>query len=140
MAILETITIGTELKVIQCGECGGIYALNKRYVDKKWEDGGYWTCPYCKNGWGYGESEMDRLKKKLSKANNDSTFLSNRLAREKASHEQTQMSLRGHKAAKTRIINRISKGVCPCCNRYFKDLHKHIENQHPNYCKQEEDK
>ena len=140
MAILETITIGTTLKVIQCGECGGVYALNKNYVDQKWTKGGYWTCPYCKCLWGYGESEIDRIKKELTHANNDSKLFSNRLAREKASHEQTQMSLRAHKAAKTRIKNRISKGICPCCNRYFKNLHKHIEMQHPDYCKTEEAK
>lgn len=137
MAILETITIGTQLKVIQCGECGGIYALNKRYVDMKWEGSGYWTCPYCICSWGYGKSEIDRMKEELKQAYKDTKFYSDRLANERAAHEQTQMSLRGHKAAKTRLINRVSKGICPCCNRYFKNLHAHMENQHSDYCKEE---
>ena len=129
----ETIILGVELETVHCGTCGGVYALGKRYIEKKYEEGGYWTCPYCGSSWGYGQSEMSRLKKRLENSESGLKSERNKLAAEKARHDQTKMSLRGQKAAKSRIKNRIAKGVCPCCNRYFENLHSHIEKKHPNY-------
>jgi len=126
--ILEKMEVTAALTKIQCGECGGVYALSERYVNYKREKGGYWICPYCKCGWGYSlkDSELEKAKKEAKRANDN-------LARERARHDQTQMSLRSHKAAKTRLKNRIAQGACPCCNRYFKNLHQHIKTKHPKY-------
>jgi hypothetical protein len=33
----------------------------------------------------------------------------------------------------TRIKKRVAAGVCPCCNRSFKDLARHMAGQHPDY-------
>ncbi len=32
-----------------------------------------------------------------------------------------------------RDLNRLKKGVCPCCNRSFSNLHKHLTKEHPKY-------
>lgn len=72
--------------------------------------------------------------------------LESKLARQRAMHDQTtaclrdkaeayKNSARAQKAAKTRIKNRVANGVCPCCNRHFKNLHAHMKNQHPDYTK-----
>ena len=34
-------------------------------------------------------------------------------------------------AALTRVKNRVSRGVCPNCNRTFKDLARHMASKHP---------
>ena len=36
----------------------------------------------------------------------------------------------------TRIKKRVANGVCPCCNRTFKDLAAHMSTQHPDYIEQ----
>lgn len=41
------------LAVINCGKCGGSYAISERYRAKCQEAGTGWTCPYCETGWGY---------------------------------------------------------------------------------------
>jgi hypothetical protein len=40
---------------------------------------------------------------------------------------------RAEKAAKTKIKNRVAKGVCPCCNRTFQNLADHMKSKHPDY-------
>jgi len=128
--ILEKMEVTTVLTKIHCGKCGGVYAISERYERQKQMNGGFWTCPYCKCSYGYSieKSELEKEKAKAKRAND--LFI-----REQAQHDQTKMSLRAHKAAKTKIKNRIANGVCPCCNRQFKNLHEHMKIKHPDYSK-----
>ena len=43
---------------------------------------------------------------------------------------RTATAYKGHV---TRIKNRIGKGVCPCCNRSFQNLARHMNSKHPDY-------
>lgn len=63
-----------------------------------------------------------------------------KLARERAAHDQTLASLKAQKAAATRARNerdkirkRVAHGVCPCCNRTFKQLDRHMAAKHPGF-------
>ena len=124
---LARINVEVELTEINCGECGGTYAINERYRLQAYQKGTSWTCPYCQVGWGYrGNSENDKLKRQLEKE---------RKRREWAEQEtkNTENRLRAQKAATTRIKNRVGAGVCPCCNKTFKQLARHMRSKHPNY-------
>lgn len=44
--------------------------------------------------------------------------------------ERSHAATRGHL---TRTKNRIAKGVCPCCNRHFANVERHMQSQHPHY-------
>ncbi|WP_159103999.1 hypothetical protein [Rhodopseudomonas sp. B29] len=33
----------------------------------------------------------------------------------------------------TKIKNRVGHGVCPCCNRTFANLARHMAGEHPGY-------
>lgn len=48
-----------------------------------------------------------------------------------AQHARNQA--RAQKAAKTRMKNRIANGVCPCCNRHFANVQRHIRTKHPEF-------
>jgi len=131
---LAKINFNVTLTEINCGECGGTYAINERYRQQQYEKGGSWTCPYCKTGWGYSENnENSRLKAEKEKLERRLTLEKNR--REVAEGEAQRQShlARGQKAAKTRLKNRIKNGVCPCCNRTFQNLAQHIKGQHPEF-------
>ena len=54
-----------------------------------------------------------------------------RTARAEAKHQKNVA--RSQKAAKTRLKNRVASGVCPCCNRTFKQLAAHMSRQHPEF-------
>jgi hypothetical protein len=129
-----TFVASTSLTTIQCGECGGTYAIQERYRAQRQEAGDGWNCPYCKCQWGYyGETEAQRLRRQLVQSQNS-------VVAERQRHDQTRADLRetelrriAQKGVTTRIKNRITKGVCPCCNRTFQDLQRHMAGKHPNY-------
>ncbi len=121
-------TINFQVTLIQetCLNCSGVFAVNRQWLQRKRESGGSWYCPYCQTGWHASETENMRLEAKLKSADN-------RLATEKARHDQTKASLSAQKGVTTRLKNRVKNGVCPCCNRHFKNLHSHMKNQHPDF-------
>ncbi len=63
----RVVELTTSFTTVSCS-CGGVYALPERYVEKKREVGGSWTCPYCKVGWGYsGKSQIEELSRELAR-------------------------------------------------------------------------
>lgn len=131
---LVAINFNVTLTEINCGECGGTYAINERYRAQKAIDGGSWNCPYCKCGWGYSNNnENAKLKKELEQTKRSLEFHSRNATAEREARERTQRQLSATRGAKTRIVNRIKHGVCPCCNRTFQDLQAHMATKHPDF-------
>src|SRR5258706_13368765 len=60
-----TFTESVTLTKIECGQCGGAYAINECYRKQREQESGFWNCPYCKTSWGYGDGENARLKREL---------------------------------------------------------------------------
>lgn len=54
-----------------------------------------------------------------------------RMARARADRERNRAN--GYKGHATRITKRAKAGVCPCCNRTFKQLAAHMSSQHPQF-------
>jgi hypothetical protein len=131
MVTLEQVTVSVAR--IACGGCGGVYAISEKYRKQKEQEGGGWHCPYCQCSWGYWDGENEKLKKQVQEAND-------RLAGERARHDQTRealahekhgaRSVRGHLS---RVKKRVAAGVCPCCNRTFQNLARHMVGQHPSF-------
>jgi len=119
---MSTTQIQISLTTFTCG-CGIVYGLNERFVEKLRENHNTFYCPNgCRNHFPQ-ETKEERLEKELH--------------RERQQHDQTkadleykEKSLRSNKGQMTKLKNRIEKGVCPHCNRYFKNLHKHIQGKH----------
>lgn len=127
-----TLLLGVNFQTDECS-CGGVYALTADFLRQARETGKSWKCPYCGMSRCYRESDVQRLQKQLSdkekaivaeRARHDQT-------REELSHTQRRLS--AAKGVNTRTKNRISRGVCPCCNRTFQDLQRHMATKHPSY-------
>ncbi len=115
------------LSTMNCGECGITFAMPETFRKDCKELGYTWYCP---NGHSriYSETDVNKLKRELAK--------------EESKHDQTSAKLRDtkiklscEKGQRTKLKNRIAKGVCPCCNRYFQNVKRHIDNKHPEYLK-----
>ena len=120
--------VSVKLTVINCHQCGGSYALNERYRLERQQKGGSWHCPYCGVASCYRESDNAKLQKEL--------------AQERAKHDQTRAELEHQakvakqvKAAHDRTVKRVKNGVCPCCNRTFCNVQRHMKSKHPEYVK-----
>ena len=122
-----SLEIFTDLVTIDCGKCGGTYAINERYRKQKAQEGGGWHCPYCQCSWGFFDnSENANLRRELALERKQKEW-----ARQEAKHAENRR--RAAAGQLTKIKRRVSRGVCPCCNRTFENLAKHMENKHPGY-------
>lgn len=123
----QALQLAVTLTSIDCGVCGGTYAISENYRENKWKTGGCWNCPYCQCRWGYSnDNELARTKKALEqeRARKDAA-----LARANESEQNLAQALRREKRTKTRLAN----GTCPCCKRTFKQLAAHMTRKHPDY-------
>jgi hypothetical protein len=112
-----------KMRKTECHKCGGVYALTENFDEQRKNDGGSWSCPYCKVSTVYCESSVQRLQKQLDAANKEKFRQAQEVtdALKEAKHFRDKFA---------RIKNRVEKGVCPHCNRYFKNVHRHMECKH----------
>jgi hypothetical protein len=120
------------IEVRCCPVCGIHYGVEEGWLDRKRQTGGSWHCP---NGDSlvFTETELDRQKARAERAERQRDSAYRERDREAENAEHARFRARAEKAAKTRLKNRIAKGVCPCCNRHFANVQRHIESQHPDY-------
>ena len=93
---------------------------------------------YCYRGhpMSFGhDSDIEKLKKQLEKKEELLQRQIKRTEWAKEAEKQTEYKRRAIKGQLTKVKNRIKNGVCPCCNRSFANMAKHMANQHPNYTK-----
>ena len=115
------------LEQMECGACGVIFAIPQEMYSSARRSGGWWHCPngHC-IGWEKGidhtkikelelelVAEKDRKNEALRRANEATE------AEQKAQDEMKRMK------------KRANAGVCPCCNRTFQHLARHMKTKHP---------
>jgi hypothetical protein len=99
---------------------------------------------YCLHGHGQvfakGKSEAEKLREQLDeerrrrqRAEQQIEYEAQirRQETERADRERNRAN--GYKGHATRITKRAKAGVCPCCNRTFKQLAAHMANKHPEF-------
>ncbi|GLU91324.1 hypothetical protein [Agromyces sp. NBRC 114283] len=129
---MTTLTYTSTLDSLTCGVCEIPFAIPRNKLAKVQADGSSFWCP---NGHkiSYHQSRNDELEAALAAERRRRQRAEARETSTRDQLEATERSLRGHKAAKTRIKNRIAAGVCPCCNRRFENLARHMSGQHPDF-------
>lgn len=129
----QTQTFFDTLVVEHCCSCGVSFGLSKDLYNKRVNDH---LDFYCPNGHGQhylGKSEADRLKDQLNEKERTISYLREANSNLHSKVTDKNHQIRAHKAAKTRILNRVKNGVCPCCNRHFTNLEQHMKTKHPNH-------
>lgn len=122
------LNVQTQLRAVSCYSCGTTFGMESRFYADRVRDHADFYCPNGHRQHFIGETEAERLKRQLEAERNRVEFLK----REVQSERRSRSAMRGQ-LTKTR--NRIAKGVCPCCNRQFADLHRHMTTKHPEYAK-----
>ena len=108
-----------------CGECGIAFAMDLNFHDKRKEDGKGWYCPngHCRI---FTETEVTKLKRRLEWAENATARITKNLNR-------ANKSVAAQKGIVTKLKKRVGNGICPCCNRSFANLARHMSGQHPKW-------
>jgi hypothetical protein len=113
------------LEELTCGNCGITFAVPQNWLAERRENGGGFTCP---NGDArvFLKSELDKVREKLEAEQRRVILIRN----ERDAAERHASAMKGQV---TRIKNRAKAGVCPCCNRSFVQLQRHMKSKHPDF-------
>jgi hypothetical protein len=124
---MAEVTMEVVLTLITCDTCGIEFAVPKSWNQRRVQDHEWWFCP---NGhkWQYlQESDLTKETRELE------------LRLQAVINEERHRALVAEKERdserrkRRKIEKRIAAGVCPCCNRTFEDLHRHMATKHKHY-------
>lgn len=121
------------IKWTTCASCGCVIAMESTHYDELVKSHRRFYCPNGHEQWFTGKSDAEKLRDELAREKHRTEQ-----ARADAEHQRSlKLAAERREAAKkgqiTRIKNRVSSGVCPCCNRYFANLHRHMKGKHPDW-------
>ena len=118
--IQQTINLETET----CAGCGIGFAMPAWLMKRARETGELFYCPRgCSMS--YTKSEVQRLREKLDAQTKTATLMAARAHAAEMAEQKAQTEIR-------RMKKRASAGVCPCCNRTFQQLARHMKTKHPD--------
>lgn len=77
--------------------------------------------------------ERDRLKQATARLEDEkrTAWATATQQRERADAAERRAS--AARGQVTKLKNRAAGGACPCCNRTFENLHRHMASKHPNF-------
>jgi hypothetical protein len=79
------------------------------------------------------KTEADRLREQLAAKQAEVDRANARIADQRVSIEHKDRKLIAAKGQMTKLKKRVAHGVCPCCKRHFKELHRHMQTEHPEF-------
>lgn len=116
------------LVVETCIKCGTPFGIESNLNRNLQRTGDTFYCPN-----GHAQIYAEPVEKKLRALEKQVKALQADKAFYKDEAEYKARQLSATKGVLTRTKNRIAKGICPCCNRQFVNMQRHMENKHPNY-------
>lgn len=122
----------TTVETFDCSSCGLVYGMDARFVARRRADGRTFYCP---NGHpqAFTRSELDLTRERLERANRRLDSAEAQMVHERDQRQAAERSARAYKGQVTKIRRRVGNGVCPCCQRTFADLGRHMAGKHPDY-------
>lgn len=114
--------------------CGHIIYLPSVRIKMLQRTHEHFYCTVCsKLQYWTDKSDIEKLKATLVTIIDQRDTARRMTNEQRAKVKQKTRQLAAQKGVTTRIKNRIANGVCPCCQRTFKNLARHMKGQHPNY-------
>lgn len=131
---LDVLTVPTKLVVEQCSDCQVLFAIPEDLFDRaqKWPDVWFW-CPNGHTQHYGGKSEAQKLREQLKREQNHAAARLAEADRARAEAEHQRRVAQGHKGYAAKLKKRAAGGACPCCNRTFQDLGRHMKSKHPEF-------
>lgn len=121
-----------KFEVIHCYKCSIPFAVPAK-TRRRWIDNG--NSFYCPNGHSqcYTESNVQKLEKKLELEKKRKEWAERDAENQRKRADTAERRRRAQKGVNTKLKKRAQAGVCPCCNRTFKQLAAHMKNKHPDF-------
>lgn len=123
---MSTMTYTGLLSVVECAECHMDFGVTPQFERDRRADHATFYCPNRHANYYGHESVEERLRRQLAAAEG-------KAAAERARAATAEARRRAAKGQLTKVKNRVANGVCPCCNRHFANVERHMTSQHPDY-------
>ena len=137
----ETVIHGQRMMLEECYTCKTTFAMD--WHTYKAADFGKesftFCCPYGhKQHYCTGEREIGKMRRDRDRLAQRVAEKDDEIKRQKDLREHAERSASAYKGKVTRLKNRAAAGLCPCCNRTFQNLHKHMTTKHPGFKQEDE--
>lgn len=117
------------LTVHHCPSCAVAFAMPDRLETERRQDHGTFWCP---NGHTLSypqKTAIEKEKERRQRAEEETARVRAALDQELSAHRSTKGQL-------TKAKKRVAGGACPCCNRTFVQLTRHMATKHPDYAQE----
>ena len=117
---------------MECVNCFVVFGVPFGFIAKRRQDKQSFYCP---NGhsMSYRESALDRERRERQRLEQQIAQRDDEIRRQREMREAAERTASARKGQITKLKNRAAAGVCPCCNRTFQNLARHMNSQHPKY-------
>lgn len=118
-------------EVEHCYRCGVPFAMTTDFQKRRLKDRKSFYCPAGHAQHYIGKTAEQKLKAELREANSRAD------QHRREAYEQRQRTASISRSY-SRVRERVRNGVCPCCNRTFENLARHMATKHPDYGKHQQ--
>jgi len=116
---VELVHVTTSCCTVECG-------LPRRLYDDCRNKGKQFYCPKCGGTQVFTKTENQRLKEEIE-------MLNGSVAKSESRRREAEWQRNAARKSHRKMRDRVKNGVCPCCNRTFDNLLKHMRTKHPEY-------
>lgn len=119
---------------LNCARCNETFGLSDETEAVLRRSGREFHCP-----WGHtqhfplGKSEAQKLQAALDEERRRRQIAEQRTARYADEAAAERRRANAFKGVATKVRKRAKAGTCPCCNRTFAELSRHMASQHPDF-------
>lgn len=127
----HTIQVTSVFETFDCPSCGLLFGGPSEFFDRRRQDGKSFYCPnghaqsFKENEHDRTRRERDRLKQEAARLEEDARAAWEAVRVEEEKRRSAERELK-------RVRTRAEAGVCPCCNRTFAALARHMKAKHPD--------
>jgi len=127
--MMATVLLNGERHIVnQCGTCAVWHTIPEVMYNTFRAEGGFWSCPNGhQRGWSKGTDEIERenIRNERDRLKQDAARMADEIAAQQRRAEEAERKV-------LQIKRRAAAGVCPCCNRTFLNIQRHMKSKHAN--------
>ena len=130
---MSTLSITTKLTTITCCTCAITFAVPDEWEARRREDHKGFFCPNGHSLTFTGKTEAENLREQLDAEKARAEFWRKERDRNAQRADAADRRAAAARGQVTKLKNRAAAGVCPCCNRSFVQLERHMSTKHPGF-------
>lgn len=123
--------VSLTLTTLYCANCHVLFGIPSDMETRRREDHEAFYCPSGHANFWTQKSALEKARDQLARETHRAEQAQEDARRQRERWLKTERRLSAQRGQVTRIKNRIAKGICPCCNRTFANLARHMAGQHP---------